>query len=355
MTLRDVLRKKESLANAPSHPPIPSTPASPTSSSHAGDARTSSSSTHTADSTSTPIPDFVFVRTDTQSEEIIAPPDFPDDGAPLPGPNDAVNLAAPRPSRGRRLSNLLRGKSPSPAPSASSSTTNVPSTSSTQAHDAAAARGAHNAQALGSLAGLSAETEPDPPSAAEQTVGKLEKRLSSMLHLKRGSANDDGTGSGESERDRRRRSAREPSPANAPSDLGAAPPPVRLGKDELEDEARWERRATLLVEGSARSRSVSASGRSEESASPAPFPVAAETGALGPASPASPTTARPVSGGVPTRMATGIGSPPSTATGETANEGGATERGGRLGVTRTISDADGDVSAALHSNPVVSL
>lgn len=201
-----------------------------------------------------PIPEFTFVRTTTHDQEVIAPPTYPDDNAASrhyenanayttanatldprvtsTSPTKPTAPASPKTSkentsRTRRLSNLLHRSPPSiktpnnhQRSTSGGSTSSQPRTSADDQDDA--------------FQSATQKLSPTPASA---------KRLSQRLHL------------------RRSRSGTTTASEHVPEDLPDAPV-VANGADKESEalaEAKWEKRATLLVEGGARSRSASAS------------------------------------------------------------------------------------------------
>ena len=159
-----------------------------------------------------PIPEFTFVRTTTNTQEVIRPPSFPGDDLPDRTSSQASEKS---PSKSRRLSGLLH--KPKPQPSASPGRSVSPA-SSTQATLASPER---------------------PPN---------ERRRSSGLYLGR---------------NRRQTLPSEHVPEHlpeAPLAITITPESGDIDADkerQAQAEARWEKRATLLAETESRSRSRS--------------------------------------------------------------------------------------------------
>lgn len=243
-----------------------------------------------------PIPEFTFVRTTTNTQEIIAPPSFPDENKTLTASGKdgsrpsllKVHKSSPsnsprssqdedNTSRPRRLSQLFNKSS-----SKSGSKDSVPSSTPT-------------------AESLDRPVTPTSPSRSEK---RLSSRINEKLHISR---------------------SRSPSTVSSiiPSDL----PEISLPSSEkdghlldskeleLERESQWEQRALLLAEGNIRSRSHSVSS-------------AASTGARSAgASEDEAVRSSPLEG--PTGAALAKSAPPK-----------------RPAHTRTISSQQGDVSAS---------
>lgn len=205
MTLRDLLKKKEKLDAEQAQV-------------------TKSDGQQSSNSLAPPVPEFTFVRTTTNSQEVITPPTFPDDNVPL----DESPSKSKDHNKTKRFSNLLHRPKPSP----SSSPARSPSPSAAE-----------------------------PLSPTKASASHTSRRRSSVLNI-----------------GRKRASTLQSE--NVPVNLPEAPLAVTVTPEasnpevekerQAQAEARWEKRATLLAEtqSRSRSRSISAAGsdRADESA-----------------------------------------------------------------------------------------
>lgn len=213
MTLRDLLKKKEKLDAEAVQVAKNNEP-------------------QNANSLAPPVPEFTFVRTTTNDQEVITLPTFPGDEVPKQeSPTKSKDQ-----NKTRRLSNLLHR--PKPSPSSSPGRTPPPSSPK--------------------LPSINAPPS-TPPSSSSPPQGR---RRSSVLNIGR------------------KRASSNLQSENVPENLPEAPlavtvtPEVSNVEEEKERqaqaEARWERRATLLAETQSRSRSRSVSNAgSDKSRGPA--------------------------------------------------------------------------------------